>query len=81
MMSRATPWPAKLAKDPITLTRSYDAVKEAYVFCTLTGDPVDDIIAGKYGKLSGPYKVMETGHWPMITKPRELAKNLIALSR
>jgi len=80
MMSLATPWPVKLAADPITLTKNYDQVKEAYVFCTLSGDPVDDIIAGKWGKLQGPYKVMETGHWPMITKPEELAKDLISLA-
>ncbi len=79
MMALGTPWPVKLAADPITLSQNYDRVKEAYVFCTLSGDPVDDIIAGKWGKLEGPHKVMETGHWPMITKPEELARDLIAL--
>ena len=81
MMSKATPWLVKLAKDPITLSKNYDEVKEAYVFCSLSGDPVDEIIAGKWGKLNGPYKVIETGHWPMITKPEELAKDLLALAR
>lgn len=80
MMSKATPWPTKPASDPITLSASYDGVKEAYVFCTLSGDPVDEIIAGKWGKLEGPYRTMETGHWPMITKPEELAKDLMDLS-
>jgi len=81
MISLATPWPIKLAKDPIRLSESYDPAKETYVFCTLSGDPVDEIIAGKWGKLNGPYKVMETGHWPMITKPEELAENLVSLAR
>jgi len=81
MMSMATPWPIKLAKDPITLSKNYDEAKEAYVFCTLSGDPVDEIIAGKWGKLYGPYKVMEAGHWPMITKPEELAEDLASLAR
>lgn len=80
MMSKATPWPVKLAADPITLSANYDNVKEAYIFCTLSGDPVDEIIAGKWGKLEGPYKTMETGHWPMITKPEELARHLMALA-
>ncbi len=79
MMSMATPWPLKLAADPITLSKNYDAVKEAYVFCTLSGDPVDEIIAGKWGKLEGPYKVIEAGHWPMVTRPEELAEDLLAL--
>jgi pimeloyl-ACP methyl ester carboxylesterase len=81
MMALATPWPMKMARDPVVLSRNYDGVKEAYVFCTLTGDPVDEIIAGKWGKLHGPYKVMKTGHWPMITKPKELAHAMIALSK
>ncbi len=81
MMSLGTPWPIKLAKDPITLSENYDQTKETYVFCTLSGDPVDEIIAGKWGKLNGPYKVMETGHWPMITKPQELAEDLLSLAK
>ena len=80
-MSMVTPWPIKLAKDPITLSKDYDEVEEAYVFCTHSGDPVDEIIAGKWGKLLGPHRVMETGHWPMITKPGELADTLIAMAR
>ncbi len=79
MMSKATSWPITLATDPITLSRNYDGVKEAYVFCTLSGDPVDEIIAGKWGKLEGPYKVIETGHWPMITKPEELVDDIVDL--
>jgi len=81
MMSKATPWPVKLAKDPITLSENIEGVESAYVFCTLTGDPVDEIIAGKWGKLEGPYKVIETGHWPMITKPEELAGDLTSLAK
>jgi len=81
MMSLATPWPTKLGTDPITLSKNYDAVKEAYIFCSLSGDPVDEIIAGKWGKLEGPHAVIEAGHWPMITRPEELARDLVALAR
>jgi len=81
MMSMATPWPIRLATDPITLSKNYDGIKEAYIFCGLSGDPVDEIVAGKWGKLEGPYKVIETGHWPMITNPGELAKDLLFLAR
>jgi pimeloyl-ACP methyl ester carboxylesterase len=80
MMSMVTPWPIKLATDPITLSKNYDEVKEAYIFCSLSGDPVDEIIAGKWGKLGGPYKVIESGHYPMITKPEELAEDMVSLS-
>ena len=80
MLARATPWPQKPPSEPILLSEKFDAIKSAYIFCTLTGDPVDDIIAGKWGKLEGPHRKIETGHWPMITKPEELAEDLIALS-
>ena len=81
MMSKVTPWPIKLASDPITLSEDLDDVKCAYIFCTKSGDPVDEIVAGKWGKLEGPYKLIETGHWPMITKPEELAGDLVALAK
>ena len=80
MLSMATPWPIKLATDPITLSAAYDKMKEAYILCSLSGDPVDEIIAGKWGKLEGPYNVIEAGHWPMITKPEELARSLVSLA-
>jgi pimeloyl-ACP methyl ester carboxylesterase len=80
VMSMATPWPIKLATDPIVLSKDYDRVKEAYVFCSQSGDPVEEIISGKWGKLEGPYEVIDSGHWPMVTKPKELAEDLILLS-
>ncbi len=79
MRSLATPWPIRLAIDPITLTNRYDGVHEAYILCSLSGDPVDEIVAGKWGKLDGPHKIIEAGHWPMLTKPEELARDLVSL--
>lgn len=81
MLSKATPWPLKLAADPITLSAKFDSLKSAYIFCTLSGDPVDEIVAGKWGKLDGPYKLIESGHWPMITKPDELVEDMLLLTR
>jgi len=80
MLSEATPWPMKHSTDPVTLTKSFDRVKSAYIFCTGGGDPVDEILKGKWGKLDGPHKVIESGHWPMITKPDELVEDMIALA-
>ena len=80
MMSKATPWPIKLGTDPITLSKHYDRVQEAYIFCTLSGDPVEEIIAGKWGKLEGPHMTIEAGHWPMVTRPAELAQQLASLA-
>jgi pimeloyl-ACP methyl ester carboxylesterase len=78
-LSKATPWPIKLASDPMTLSQAFDAVKSAYIFCSKSGDPVDEIIAGKWGKLEGPSKVIDSGHWPMITRPEELVEDMLLL--
>jgi pimeloyl-ACP methyl ester carboxylesterase len=80
MMSKATPWPVRFSKDPITLSEKFDRVKSAYIFCTKGGDPVDEIIDGKWGKLEGPYKVIDAGHWPMISKPEETANAILSLA-
>ncbi len=80
MLSKTTPWPTKYAGDPVTLSESFDSVRSAYIFCTGSGDPVDEILQGKWGKLEGPYKVIESGHWPMITRPDELVEDMLSLS-
>ena len=80
MLSKATPWPLRHSSDPITLSENFDGIKSAYVFCTQSGDPVDEIVAGKWGKLEGPHRLVDSGHWPMITKPMELADALHELS-
>ena len=79
MLDKCTPWPIKLATDPIKLARSPRLMNTAYIFCTMSGDPIDEIILGKWGELFGPYRKTETGHYPMVTKPDELAKYLLEL--
>jgi pimeloyl-ACP methyl ester carboxylesterase len=80
MLSLGTPWPLKHASDPITVSEKLDTVRCAYIFCTQSGDPVDEILQGKWGALEGPHKVIDSGHWPMVTQPEELVKDLIALA-
>ena len=79
LLSKATPWPTKHSSEPVTLSKNFDSVKSAYIFCTGGGDPVDEILKGNWGKLDGPHKVIEPGHWPMITKPAELARAMLDL--
>ena len=79
MLDKCTPWPIKLATDPIILTNSPHHMKTGYIFCKLSGNPIEEIIQGKWGEISGPYRIMETGHYPMVTKPDELAKYLLEL--
>ena len=81
MLALATAWPIKLGTDPISLSAEYDTVPESYIFCRLSGDPVDEIVAGQWGALHGPHQILDAGHWPMITKPEELARALIDLAK
>ena len=81
MHSLATPWPLRYATDPIVLSEKFDAVKSAHIFCTRRGGDVNEIIAGKWGKIEGDYKIIDSGHFPMVTKPDETAKALLELSR
>ncbi len=80
LLSKATPWPTKHSSEPVTLSKNFDSVKSAYIFCTGGGDPVEEIVKGKWGKLDGPYRVLESGHWPMLTKPTELAQAMLELA-
>ena len=80
MLSKATPWPMKHSSEPVTLSKDFDSVKSAYIFCTGSGEPVEEILKGKWGKLDGPHEVIESGHWPMLTKPEELVKDMLFLS-
>jgi len=73
-------WPMKHSSEPVTLSKNFDAVRSAYIFCTGGVDPVDEILKGKWGKLDGPYKVIESGHWPMITKQDELVEDMLFLA-
>ena len=77
-LSKTTPWPLKMIQDPVTLSEKYDGVRKAYIFCTGGGDNVEEI---KKEKLDGQYRVLESGHWPMITKPAELAQAMLELTR
>jgi pimeloyl-ACP methyl ester carboxylesterase len=80
LFSKATPWPLNHATQPISLSKNFDTIKTAFVFCTGSGDPVDEILNEKWGKIDGPYKLIDSGHWPMITKPDELVEDMIALT-
>ena len=80
ILSKATPWPKRYANEPVTLSRNFDSVKGAYIFCTRSGDPADEIVEGKWGKVEGPHRVVDSGHYSMITKPEELVRDMLALA-
>ena len=78
MLSKVTPWLMRYAGDPVTLSEKLSSVKKGYILCTGGGDDVERILRRK---LDGPTKVIESGHWPMITKPEELVEDMLVLTR
>lgn len=84
LVSLATPLPVRYFRDPITLTGRIDAVNKGYVFCTNGGDDVNAMLKeeGPYKdyKIDSPHRVIDSGHWPMISEPEELAQDLLALA-
>jgi pimeloyl-ACP methyl ester carboxylesterase len=77
MLSKATPWLMRYAGDPVTLSERWSSVKKAYILCTGGGDDVEMILKRK---LDGPVKVIESGHWPMISNPEELVEDMLLLT-
>ena len=77
MLSKVTPWLMRYAGDTVTLSEKLNSVKKAYILCTGGGDDVEAILKEK---LDGKYRILESGHWPMITKPAELVQAMLDLS-
>lgn len=78
MLSKATPWPRRYANEPVTLSEKFDQVKSAYIFCTEGGDDIEQV---KKQKLDGPSRIIESGHFPMVTKPMDLTNDILYLIR
>ncbi|MFJ6730164.1 alpha/beta fold hydrolase [Streptomyces sp. NPDC091281] len=72
----ATPHPGATLTDPARLARPLGELPATYVKCLLDGDepppPVAELVADGRWELV----TMDTGHWPMFSRPAELARLL-----
>ncbi|MER6827043.1 alpha/beta hydrolase [Streptosporangium sp. NPDC000563] len=77
IVSGATPHPGATLTEPAVLARPLGELPATYVKCLLDGDePSDDVaklLSGEHWRLVK----MDTGHWPMFSRPRELARILL----
>ncbi|QUI30938.1 alpha/beta hydrolase [Streptomyces alfalfae] len=76
--SGATPHPGASLTEPAELTRPLGDLPATYVKCLLDGEePMDDVAEALK---SDRWRLveMDTGHWPMFSRPRELARVLHA---
>ncbi|WP_329123279.1 alpha/beta fold hydrolase [Streptomyces sp. NBC_01465] len=79
LLSRATPQQAATVTEPAVLERSLGALPATYVKCLLDGDEPSGAVAKLLAESEGRWKLVEmnTGHWPMLSQPHELASVLL----
>ncbi|GAA3833695.1 alpha/beta fold hydrolase [Sphaerisporangium flaviroseum] len=77
ILDGSTPHPGATLTEPAVLARPLDELPATYIQCLPAGaepdDDVADLLAGKHWRLVQ----MDTGHWPMFSRPRELAQILL----
>lgn len=80
LQSHATPQPMATLSQPVHLTNPRAAaLPRDYILCTRTyreGEPVPDLIRKVCAELGWPLHELPTGHWPMVSHPRELVELL-----
>jgi pimeloyl-ACP methyl ester carboxylesterase len=89
MTAKASPTPVGYLRDPIRLSAKIDSIRTSYIYCSgadtiswymsqFPGRSVDEVLRSK---LDGPYRIIDSGHWPMITKPNELVEDMLELTK
>ncbi|NYI06201.1 alpha/beta fold hydrolase [Allostreptomyces psammosilenae] len=73
----ATPHPGATLTEPAVLAGPLDALPATYVKCLLDGPEPSDVVAGLLTSERWRLVEMDTGHWPMFSRPRELARILL----
>ncbi|RPK68901.1 Alpha/beta hydrolase family protein [Streptomyces sp. ADI96-02] len=77
IVSGSTPHPGTTLTEPAVLARPLDELPATYVKCLLDGpEPGDDVAALLKGE-TWRLVTLETGHWPMFSRPRDLAGVLL----
>ena len=83
IQARATDMPFGAARQPVQIAKTgRAALPKTAIWCTLPSQQVRQLVATgnpMFQELSGPewtFVDLPTGHWPMFSKPRELAELL-----
>ncbi|NNJ07204.1 alpha/beta fold hydrolase [Streptomyces sp. PKU-MA01144] len=77
IVARATPHPGATLTEPAVLEGALGDLPATYVKCLLDGEEpspdVAELLRGEHWRLVE----LDTGHWPMFSRPRELARVLL----
>lgn len=73
----STPHPGATLTEPAVLARPLGELPATYIKCLLDGDEPSDAVAELLTSEHWRLVEMNTGHWPMFSQPRELARLLL----
>ncbi|MFF0011104.1 alpha/beta fold hydrolase [Streptomyces sp. NPDC005374] len=76
LLDDATPHPGATLTEPAVLTRPLGDLPATYIKCLLDGDEPTPVVAELLKSERWNLVEMDTGHWPMYSQPRELARVL-----
>ncbi|RZU37342.1 alpha/beta hydrolase family protein [Streptomyces sp. BK022] len=77
IVAGCTPHPGRTLTEPAALTGPLSTLKATYVLCAPGGEEPDDEVARLVADGHWRLVRMDTGHWPMFSRPRELARVLL----
>ncbi|MCT9078443.1 alpha/beta fold hydrolase [Streptomyces fulvoviolaceus] len=76
VVSDGTPHPGATLTEPAILERPLGELPATYVKCLLDGDEPPAVVAELFENGQWQLVRLDTGHWPMFSQPRELARVL-----
>ncbi|MFF7275406.1 alpha/beta fold hydrolase [Streptomyces griseorubiginosus] len=79
IIDRSSPHPGATLTEPAVLTGPLDKLPATYIKCLLDGEEPMPVVAELLKNESWELVEMDTGHWPMFSRPRELAGILTEL--
>ncbi|MFJ4435030.1 alpha/beta fold hydrolase [Streptomyces sp. NPDC088923] len=83
ILAGATAHPGPSLTEPAVLARPLAELPGTYVLCRLAGPEPEEDVTALLDDARGNWELvgMDTGHWPMFSRPRELARLLLAAAR
>lgn len=76
IVERSTPHPGLALSEPAQLVRQIAELPTTYIKCLMDGDEPSDDVKALLESPNWELVEMTTGHWPMFSRPVELAKLL-----
>jgi hypothetical protein len=75
-IDRSSPHPGAMLTEPAVLTRPLGELPATYIKCLLDDEEPMPVVAGLLKSERWELVETDTGHWPMFSRPRELARIL-----